>query len=707
MAYIIVGHRNASAQPASLPTACLTPHCLKLSATVISNMNLSVDPCVDFFEYACGEYSQNTDIPPGHPTWSYFDIQGHQLKVAIKQLIETSGTEFKGQNSSALTKAKIYYDTCMNVSSTESQGIDPVLKLITDVGSCSMINDSWDPSTWDFLDVFTKMQWLGVQPLLHWKVDADDKDNSVNILQFQQGGLSLDSEKRYLSNSTLNLQVRDAWITMITKIGILLGGNEKTMRKQAQEVLEFETKLAKVYIPLADTKDPMAIYHKMPLSELQAMMPNTKLQLKPFLNKIFSKSSVTDNENVVVYMPTFFGNFTSILNATEDRILANYMIVQLLQSVVPYLPTRFEDAVLEFKTVVSGVRPERLQWEKCSSRLRSTFGFVASALYVDAYMTEKTHTEISELMDHIKKAFVIGLPQLGWMEDQTMRLALSKAANMYSQIAYPDWILKPAMLDDHYEKVNATKDEPLHNALSVMRFAVDRIIARRGQKPDKDEWQMVPVIVNAYYAPNYNHITILGGILSYPFYEEDFPRAMYYGGMGMVAGHEFTHGFDSMGSQFDQNGNMKDWWEKSTKEKFKTKSKCMKEQYDQYNMTLEDHVYQLDGKLTLAENIADNGGIKLAWTAYQRWRQGQGKNMAELTLPGLNMTHDQMFFLSAAQVWCQYSVPRAEVQRILTNPHSPHKFRVIGSFTNTPAFSEAFSCAPNAPMNPSGKCLIW
>lgn len=695
-AYIGVSHKQNELAYSS----CLTPECVDLSARILKNMNFSVSPCNNFFKYACGNFAKNMVVPPGHRRWDYFSIIERDLKMIMKQLLEQDSNQVNGTNSTAVLKSHQFYKACMNKAVIEANGNEPILKLIRQVGASSIFKSDWDPGSWSFIDTMTSMHRMNMAPLFEWPVGADDMNNSINIIQLEQSGLSLDSEKRYLENTTLAENVRTAWVVMMEKMCILLGADAATTKKQVQEVHDFEISLAKVFVPVEELRDPRKIYNKMNLSTLEQLMPGQKLKMKEFLDVMLNRS-MDLQESVIVYTPSYMSNLSVLLDQTEDRIIANYLMLQVLQELIPYLPSRFHDVWLDFSEVVSGVREERLQWQRCVSRSRGALGFALSAIYVEKHMTEKVRGQITTMIDDIAEVFKRNLATLDWMDADTMVKAEEKAKAMGKRIAYPDWILNVTRLDSFYENLTVT-DDALKNFLNLRRFRFKHKTSKLHKKPNKKEWEMFPLEVNAYYSPNYNHISFLAGILRYPFYDPTFPKSLYYGGIGMIAGHEFTHGFDSMGSQYDKDGNMNQWWQKKTEDRFKSKGECMIKQYDDFKVAGK-HV---NGKFTLAENIADNGGMKLAWLAYKRWRN-HADGEEEVVLPALNATHDQLFFIGAAQSWCEFATDQALVSSVLTNSHSPHEFRVIGPLSNTPQFAQAFNCPIGSGMNPKSKCFIW
>ncbi|CDQ68099.1 unnamed protein product [Oncorhynchus mykiss] len=382
-------------------------------------------------------------------------------------------------------------------------------------------------------------------------------------------------------------------------------------------------------------------------------------------------------------------------------LLNNYMIWNLVQKGASSLDQRFENAQDKLLESLYGTKKSCTpRWQTCIGNTDDTLGFALGALFVKATF-DKHSKEIAEgMINEIRTAFKYALDHLKWMDKQTRQAAKDKADAIYDMIGFPDFILDPKELDDVYDGYDVSEDNFFQNALNFYNFSA-RVMADQLRKPpNRDQWSMTPPTVNAYYMPTKNGIVFPAGILQAPFYAQDHPKALNFGGIGVVMGHELTHAFDDQGREYDKDGNLRPWWQNSSVESFKNRTECMVEQYNGFTINGE----HINGKQTLGENIADNGGLKAAYNAYQAWVQENGE---EKRLPAVNLTNDQLFFVGFAQVWCSVRTPESAHEGLMTDPHSPPKYRVIGTLSNSPDFAEHFQCPSGSPMNSGHRCVVW
>ncbi|XP_042100573.1 endothelin-converting enzyme 1 isoform X3 [Ovis aries] len=690
---LAVRGRRVPQPPAGTPSVCLSEACISVTSSILSSMDPTVDPCQDFFTYACGGWIKANPVPDGHSRWGTFSNLWEHNQAIIKHLLENSTASV----SEAERKAQVYYRACMNETRIEELKAKPLIELIKKLGGWN-ITEPWDKDNFqDTLQVVTSH--YHTSPFFSVYVSADSKNSNSNVIQVDQSGLGLPSRDYYL-NKTENEKVLTGYLNYMVQLGKLLGGGaEDTIRPQMQQILDFETALANITIPQEKRRDEELIYHKVTAAELQTLAP--AINWLPFLNTIFYPVEINESEPIVIYDKEYLSKVSTLINSTDKCLLNNYMIWNLVRKTSSFLDQRFQDADEKFMEVMYGTKKTCLpRWKFCVSDTENTLGFALGPMFVKATFAEDSKNIAGEIILEIKKAFEESLSTLKWMDEDTRKSAKEKADAIYNMIGYPNFIMDPKELDKVFNDYTAVPDLYFENAMRFFNFSW-RVTADQLRKaPNRDQWSMTPPMVNAYYSPTKNEIVFPAGILQAPFYTRSSPNALNFGGIGVVVGHELTHAFDDQGREYDKDGNLRPWWKNSSVEAFKQQTECMVEQYSNYSVNGEP----VNGRHTLGENIADNGGLKAAYRAYQNWVK---KNGAEQTLPTLGLTNNQLFFLGFAQVWCSVRTPESSHEGLITDPHSPSRFRVIGSISNSKEFSEHFHCPPGSPMNPHHKCEVW
>uniref|UniRef100_A0A670JCB9 Endothelin-converting enzyme 1 n=1 Tax=Podarcis muralis TaxID=64176 RepID=A0A670JCB9_PODMU len=673
---------------------CLTESCISVTSSILSSLDRSVDPCEDFFSYACGGWIKANPIPDGHSRWGTFNKLWEHNQAILKHLLENTTAQV---SSEAERKVQRYYQSCMNETKIEELQATPLVDRIKKLGGWN-ISGPWQED--DFNQTLLQLAAQHhIWPFFSIYVSADSKNSSVNIIQVDQAGLMLPSRDYYL-NKTQNEKVLAGYLTYMVQLGMLVGGqDEAETRRQMEEILDFETTLANITIPQEKRRDEELIYHKMPARELRNLSP--AVDWMPLLNAVFSPVEINETEPVVVYAKEYLEQVSYLILNTDRRILHNYMIWHLVRKGAGFLDQRFQDAEEKFMEVMYGSKKTCLpRWKYCISDTDINLGFALGAMFVKASFAEDSKAVAEEMIKEIKMAFEESLATLPWMDEETRRSAKEKADAIYDMIGYPKFIMDPKELDKVFKDYDAVPDLYYENVMQFLNFSA-RVAAEQLRKPpNRDQWSMTPPTVNAYYSPTKNEIVFPAGILQPPFYTRSSPKALNFGGIGVVVGHELTHAFDDQGREYDKDGNLRPWWKNSSVEAFKQQTECMVEQYGNYTV----HGEAINGKHTLGENIADNGGLKAAYRAYQNWLR---KNGEEETLPTLGLTNYQLFFVGFAQVWCSVRTPESSHEGLVTDSHSPSRFRVIGTISNSPEFSEHFRCPRGSPMNPQRKCEVW
>ncbi|NWI58076.1 ECE1 enzyme, partial [Calyptomena viridis] len=705
---------------AGLPAVCLSEPCISVTSSILSSLDRTVNPCEDFFSYACGGWIKANPLPDGHSRWGTFNNLWEHNQAIMKHLLENTTANV---SSEAERKAQRYYQACMNESKIEELRATPLMELIQKLGGWN-ITGNWTGD--NFNETLREVTaHYRTSPFFSVYVSTDSKNSNSNVIQVDQSGLGLPSRDYYL-NKTGNEKVLAGYLNYMVQLGMFLGGTDETStRQQMQQILDFETALANITISQEKHRDEEVIYHKMTAGDLKELAP--AVDWMPFLSTVFYPVELNESEPVVVYAKEYLEQVSELILATDKCLLNNYMIWNLVRKTSPFLDQRFQDAEEKFMEVMYGTKKTCLpRWKFCISDTDNNLGFALGAMFVKATFAEDSKQVAEEMIAEIKTAFEESLETLQWMDEETRKSAKEKADAIYNMIGYPKFIMDPKELDKVFNDYEAVSDLYFENVMQFYNFSA-RVMADQLRKPpNRDQWSMTPPTVNAYYSPTKNEIVFPAGILQAPFYTRASPKSLNFGGIGVVVGHELTHAFDdqgmararrvggwrggwcgdegsavfSAGREYDKDGNLRPWWKNSSVEAFKHQTACMVEQYGNYSVNGE----AVNGKHTLGENIADNGGLKAAYRAYQNWLK---KNGDEETLPTLGLTNHQLFFVGFAQVWCSVRTPESSHEGLITDPHSPSRFRVIGTVSNSREFAEHFNCPVGSPMNPPKKCEVW
>ncbi|XP_077167865.1 endothelin-converting enzyme 1 isoform X2 [Paroedura picta] len=673
---------------------CLTESCISVTSAILSSLDQTVDPCEDFFRYACGGWIKANPLPDGHSRWGTFNKLWEHNQVVLKHLLENATA---GRQSEAELKAQRYYQSCMNETKIEELKAEPLMALIRKLGGWN-VTGPWEEDSFN-RTLLALAAHYHISPFFSLYISADSKNSSSNVIQVDQSGLGLPSRDNYL-NKTQNEKVLAGYLNFMVQLGMLVGGHdEAAVRLQMQQILDFETALANITMPQEKRRDEEAIYHKMTAGDLKSLAP--AVDWMPLLNAVFYPVEINKSEPVVVYAKEYLEQISDLIFATDKCLLHSYMIWNLVRKTCSFLDQRFQDAEEKFMDIMYGTRKMCLpRWKFCISDTDNSLGFALGSMFVKATFAENSKATAEEMIAEIKAAFEESLVGLEWMDEEMRQAAKEKADAIYDMVGYPKFIADPKELDKVFAEYDAVPDLYFENVMQFFNFSA-RVTADQLRKPpNRNQWSMTPPTVNAYYSPTKNEIVFPAGILQAPFYTQSSPMALNFGGIGVVVGHELIHAFDDQGREYDKEGNLRSWWENSSVEAFKQQAECMVAQYGNYSINRE----AINGRHTLGENIADNGGLKAAYRAYQNWVR---KNGEEETLPALGLTNAQLFFVGFAQVWCSVRTPESSHEGLITDPHSPSRFRVIGTVSNSRAFSEHFQCPAGCPMNPREKCEVW
>ncbi|RZF41386.1 hypothetical protein LSTR_LSTR000100 [Laodelphax striatellus] len=658
-------------------------------------MDTTCDPCQDFYQYACGNWAKVNPLPKDKTTFDTFEILRESLDSILRDLLQKDAA---AKDIQAHIKAKNLYKSCMDYGVLERRGNKPLLDLLQALGSWPILTPDWNPSKFDFIDLLANLRLYNNEILIAEWVGPDIKNSSVNIIQFDQASLGLPSQEYFLLPA--NKRYLEAYKDYIFKIAILLGADSDVALKHSEEIVNFETAVAKITKNSDERRNVSVFYQKMTVGELGSLVP--QIDWQRYLSIILNRSC-NYNEPVIMLALQYVKNLVILLEKTPPRIISNYMLWRFVRHSVSNLDDRFKEASQHFYFTLVGREQAPPRWKYCVSQVNSNMGMAVGSMFVSHYFDENSKNDTFLMAKEIHQSFQEILHTATWITNNTKDVASEKAGNMMLKVGYPDFILSQNKLNKKYKDVKICASLYFENCLNLMRHHARMEHAKLHMPLNKTVWDTPPAVVNAYYSRNKNQIIFPAGILQPPFYHRYFPRSLNYGGIGAVIGHEITHGFDDKGRLFDKFGNLHKWWTDEDIFNFHQRAQCIIEQYSEY--IIPEIGVRLDGALTQGENIADNGGIKQAYRAYQRWLSTHSG--VDETLPGLNASGEQLFYLNFAQIWCGNTRPEASRNGVKTAVHSPGRFRVIGTLSNSEDFARVFQCPRGSRMNPESKCSVW
>ncbi|XP_054166758.1 neprilysin-2-like [Oppia nitens] len=685
---------------------CLTHDCIKEAARILRTIDETVSPCDDFYQFSCGKWIESTVIPEHKSSQSTFDELQDELNKKLRVLIEENHNNNNVINNDnkmpIVTKIKDLYYSCMNTSIIEKIGDKPLVDLLLKFGGWPVIEPTkWDENNFNWFDSYIKLRQYGLYDnvLMAIFVDIDDKNTSKRALYLDQ--LSVGLYDRDLLLKGLNDSSVLAYYELMVKSAVLLGADKTVAKKQMKEVLDFETQLANYSLPKEERRNMSLLYNKMTIDELTIIAPNT--DWISLINN-YTTSPVQSDEQIIVSDKNYIQSLDLLLPQTKKRILANYMMWRIVFSEIGSMGIKWRNLKTEYDARVLGKQRQEPRWEQCVNIVESTLGIGLSNLYVDTYFNNENKQMTLDIVKNIKIEFERILHEIDWMEKTTMNHAMDKLKQMELKIGYPDQLRDINNIIHHYKDLNFSRHNYFQNRINAYKWLNDFQFSQLKEINDKNDWRKYAEVteVNAFYYPQENAMVIPAGILQGIFYNKNRPNYLNYGTIGEVAGHEITHGFDDTGRQFDSIGQVNNWWDSSTDQKFKTKCQCIIDQYANY--TVESIGMQLNGINTQGENVADNGGIKQAFRAYKKYVE---RNGSEPLLPGLKYTPEQLFWISYGIQSCSKESLEHLKLMIEIDSHSPSKYRIIGVLSNLVDFAKSFNCPIGSAMNPINKCTVW
>ncbi|HEX3321601.1 MAG TPA: M13 family metallopeptidase [Terriglobales bacterium] len=643
----------------------------------IDMLDKTIDPCTDFYAYACSKWQQQNPIPSDRPSWGRFNELQERGEYIVRDILEKSGPS---QSSRSPLEQKIgdYYASCMDESVIEKAGTKPLDENFQRIAALK--------SKQDLAREAVRLHREGVNALFSFGSQEDFKNSTMVIAQVDQGGLGLPDRDYYFKEDAKSADLRKKYVEHVAKMFQLLGDAPDKSAQEAKAVMDIETALAKNALDPTTRRDPAKIYHKMTSAELASLGPAFNW------NVYLTEVGAPQISGLNVAEPDFVKGLDGVLNNTSLDDLKTYLRWQTLHTAAPFLPAAFvQENFNFFSKELQGTKELRPRWKRCVTFTNNDLGEAVGQKYVEQTFGAEGKARMLTMVEALEKVLGQDIQTLPWMGEETKKQAAVKLAAITNRIGYPDkW--------RDYSSLKIATGDALGNSLRANEFEFQRQLNKIGKPVNKNDWPYPPTTVNASYNPLQNNITFPAAILQPPFFDKEADDSMNFGAIGAAIGHELTHGFDDEGSQFDAKGNLNDWWTADDKKKFEERTACIRDQYGDY-VAVDD--VKLNGKLTLGENTADNGGLRIAYMALMNTLAGKEP------APKDGFTAQQRFFLGFANIWCGQRTDAFTRMLATIDPHSPGRWRVNGTLSNMPEFRDAFQCKPNAAMVRQNACRVW
>jgi len=646
----------------------------------LSAIDKTVDPCVDFYQYSCGNWMKNNPIPADKSSWGRFNELAERNRYVLRGILEQA--EAPGEHSAIEQKVGDYYAACMDETAIEKRGTEPLTATMNQIAAVK--------GNQEVIQQVGVMQRNGITTLFTFGQMPDMHDSRQTIANLDQGGLTLPDRDYYIKGDAKSVETRQKYLEHVQKMFELVGDKPDVAAAEAKTVLAVETGLAKASMDRTARRDPKNRDHKMQVTEIAAAAPNFEL------TEYFAGGGAPKFTVLNVTNPDFFKAVNQQIGATSLDDWKIYLRWRALDTYAPTLSKAFVDEDFQFNgAYMSGQKEIEPRWKRCVRSTDQQLGMALGQLYVDKTFGPEGKERTLKMVEAVEVAMHQDIGQLTWMSDTTKQKAYEKLNAIVNNIGYPDkW--------RDYSTVVVKRDDYAGNVTRASTFEVQRERNKIGKPTDKKDWGMTPPTVNAYYRSNMNDINFPAGILQPPFYGKTMDDAVNYGAVGVVIGHELTHGFDDQGRKFDADGNFKNWWTAEDGKAFEERASCTAEEYSSFVAVKDDKgEVKLNGRLTLGENTADNGGLKLAYMALT--------NIIGNTpvKPIDGYTPQQRFFISYGQIWCENVTDQQARNWAIIDSHSPGRWRANGAVQNSAAFEEAFGCKAGQPMVRENACRVW
>jgi putative endopeptidase len=643
-----------------------------------NGMDTTVNPADNFFLYANGNWIKSEKIPDDKSGWgSFYTLYDDNLQK-LRTILDELAAKTDHQKGSPEQKVGDFFASGMDTNAIEKKGYEPLKPMLAKIDAVKDYKE--------LMNLLADHTKEGDGDLVGYYVGPDERNSSKNIFILFQTGTTLPEKDYYTKTDSITVHQRKKLVEHAAKYFTLTGTDATTAQKSAESVLKLEAEIAKSHLTPVEQRDPIKNYNKMAVADLEKITPS--IDWPVILGKMGIKA-----DSLNVSQPKYYQALSSLLASQPIQVWKDKVKFDYIAGNAPLLSKVFRDERFEFGKLFSGAKKQEEHWKKMVNRTDNGLKDLLGQLFVQKNFPPEAKKRMDELVNNLQKAFKARIGKLDWMSDTTKLRAQEKLAAFLKKIGYPDkW--------KNYDDVTITRDNFYENMRSIARHDYNESINKIGKTVDKTEWGMTVPTVNAYYNPTFNEIVFPAGILQFPFFDMKADDAINYGGIGMVIGHEMTHGFDDQGRQYDAQGNLKDWWTAKDGELFKAKAKGVVNQYHQFVVLDSLHI---NGELTLGENLADIGGLAIAYDAFKMTRQAQSAERID------GLTPDQRFFLGFGQVWRLVNRPETMRTRITTDPHSPEEYRVNGPLSNFDPFYKAYNVGEKNQMfrESAGRARIW
>lgn len=632
-----------------------------------SNMDLTVNPGDNFYLYANGNWLKNNPVPASKTRWGSFDVLAQKSAERLRELAEEAAAN--PSKNAIMQRVGDFYASAMDSAKIEALGYTPIKEQLEYLKS---INDKSQ-----VLKAIAGMRTEGIGGILFgFYISQDDKDVNQYIPKFSQGGTSLPDRDYYLKDDARSKAIRAAFLSYMSDLFSMTGDDPALAKSKAGSVLDLETALAKIQLSRVEMRDPKKTYNKFSVADFSKTTPGFDWK------QLMAEMKIENADSVLVNNPSFFQAADALFTAVPLETWKAYLQWAVLKNSASSLSSAFVNRQFEYTKVLTGQKEITPRWQRMSRLTDGSLGELIGQLYVEKYFTPAAKERMLKLVNNVQQTFADRISRLDWMSDSTKEQALVKLNAIVNKIGFPDkW--------EEYKGVVIDRNDFMGNLKSISTFEYNKMISKMGKPVDKTEWGMTPPTINAYYRASNNEIAFPAGILQFPFFDFGADDAVNYGGAAAVIGHELTHGFDDRGRQYADDGNLKDWWTEGDASRFTDLAQKVVQQFDAYTVNDSLHV---NGKLTLGENIADLGGLNIAYEAFKKTDQGKSDKKID------GFTPDQRFFLSWAQVWRLNILPEFAAQLILTDSHAPGMYRANGPISNMDSWYEAFNIRPGDKM---------